>query len=68
VSTSFGDGHNPATNPISYTVWVKTHTNSGSKMFLVQGNWDGDFRAYFGFSIIWRWDKIGEKIDDLWKY
>ena len=50
VSTSFGDGHNPATNPISYTVWVKTHTNSGSKMFLVQGNWAGNFRAYFGFT------------------
>ncbi len=50
VSTSFGNGHNPTTNPISYTVWVKTHTNSGNKMFLVQGNWDGDFRAYFGFT------------------
>ncbi len=50
VSTSFGDGHNPATNPISYTVWVKTHTDSGSKMFLVQGNWAGNFRAYFGIT------------------
>ena len=48
VSTSFGNGHNPATNPISYTVWIKAHTNSGSKMFLVQGNWNGNFRAYFG--------------------
>ncbi|MFW9824186.1 MAG: hypothetical protein ACFFE4_14675 [Candidatus Thorarchaeota archaeon] len=25
-------------------------------------------RAYFGLSIVWRWDKIGEKIDELWKY
>lgn len=50
VSTSFGNGHNPATNPISYTVWVKTHTNSGSRMFLVQGNWGGNFRAYFGIT------------------
>jgi hypothetical protein len=24
-------------------------------------------RAYFGLSIVWRWDKLGEKIDDLWK-
>ncbi|MDA7495784.1 LamG domain-containing protein [bacterium] len=48
VSTSFGDDHNPATNPISYTVWVKTHTNSGNKMFLVQSDWGGNHRAYFG--------------------
>jgi hypothetical protein len=49
VSTSFGDNHNPATNPISYTVWVKTHTNSsGNKMFLVQSDWGGNHRAYFG--------------------
>ncbi len=48
VSTSFGNGHNPATNPISYTVWVKTHTNSGNKMFLVQSDWGGNHRAYFG--------------------
>ena len=50
VSTSFGDDHNPATNPISYTVWVKTHTNSGSKMFLVQSDWGGNHRAYFGYT------------------
>jgi hypothetical protein len=25
-------------------------------------------RAYFGLSVVWRWDKLGEKIDDLWKY
>jgi hypothetical protein len=24
-------------------------------------------RAYFGLNIVWRWDKLGEKIDDLWK-
>ena len=24
-------------------------------------------RAYFGLSIIWRWDRLGEKIDELWK-
>ncbi|MHA2006215.1 MAG: hypothetical protein ACXABO_16485 [Promethearchaeota archaeon] len=24
-------------------------------------------RAYFGLNIIWRWDQLGEKIDDLWK-
>ena len=48
VSTSFGDDHNPATNPISYTLWVKTHTNSGNKMFLVQSDWGGNHRAYFG--------------------
>ena len=24
-------------------------------------------RAYFGLSIVWRWDKLGEKIDELWK-
>jgi hypothetical protein len=24
-------------------------------------------RAYFGLSIVWRWDKLGEKIDDLWQ-
>lgn len=24
-------------------------------------------RAYFGLGIVWRWDKIGEKIDELWK-
>ncbi len=48
VSTSFGDNHNPATNPISYTLWVKTHTNSGNKMFLVQSDWGGNHRAYFG--------------------
>ena len=50
ISTSFGNGHNPATNPISYTVWVKTHTNSGSRMIFVQGNWNGNFRAYFGYT------------------
>ena len=50
ISTSFGNGHNPATNPISYTVWVKTHTNSGSRMIFVQGNWNGNFRAYFGMT------------------
>ena len=50
VSTSFGNGHNPATNPISYTVWIKAHTSGGNKMFLVQGNWNGNFRAYFGIT------------------
>ncbi len=24
-------------------------------------------RAYFGLSIVWRWDRLGEKIDELWK-
>jgi hypothetical protein len=24
-------------------------------------------RAYFGLSIVWRWDILGEKIDELWK-
>jgi hypothetical protein len=24
-------------------------------------------RAYFGLNIIWKWDELGEKIDDLWK-
>ena len=24
-------------------------------------------RAYFGLNIVWRWEKLGEKIDDLWK-
>ena len=24
-------------------------------------------RTYYGLSIVWRWDKLGEKIDDLWK-
>ncbi|MHA2048731.1 MAG: hypothetical protein ACW986_03875 [Promethearchaeota archaeon] len=24
-------------------------------------------RVYYGLSIVWRWDKLGEKIDDLWK-
>jgi hypothetical protein len=24
-------------------------------------------RVYFGLDIIWCWDKLGEKIDDLWK-
>jgi hypothetical protein len=24
-------------------------------------------RAYFGLNIVWEWDKLGEKIDDLWK-
>lgn len=24
-------------------------------------------RAYFGLNIIWEWDKLGEKIDELWK-
>ncbi|MHA2280694.1 MAG: hypothetical protein ACXAC5_07570 [Promethearchaeota archaeon] len=23
--------------------------------------------AYFGLSIVWKWDKLGEKIDELWK-
>jgi hypothetical protein len=50
ISTSFGNGHNPATNPISYTLWVKAHTNSGSRMIFVQGNWNGNFRAYFGYT------------------
>ena len=50
ISTSFGNGHNPATNPISYTLWVKAHTNSGSRMIFVQGNWNGNYRAYFGYT------------------
>lgn len=25
-------------------------------------------RAYFGLNIVWEWDKLGEKIDNLWKY
>jgi hypothetical protein len=24
-------------------------------------------RAYFGLNIIWKWDELGEKIDNLWK-
>lgn len=24
-------------------------------------------RAYFGLNIVWRWEKLGEKIDELWK-
>jgi len=24
-------------------------------------------RVYFGLNIIWKWDELGEKIDDLWK-
>jgi len=25
-------------------------------------------RAYFGLDIIWHWDQLGQKIDELWKY
>ena len=50
VNVSFGNGHNPSTDPISYTLWVKNHTSNGSEMFMVQGNWGGTARrAYFGY-------------------
>ena len=51
VNISFGNGHNPSTDPISYTLWVKNHTSSGSELFMVQGNWGGtNRRAYFGYT------------------
>ncbi len=25
-------------------------------------------RAYFGLAIVWKWDILGEKIEELWKY
>ena len=47
VTTSFGNGRNPSTNPITYSFWV-VQDGSGSDMFAVQGNWGSSSRAYFG--------------------
>lgn len=47
VTTSFGNGRNPSTNPITYSFWV-AQDGSGSDMFAVQGNWGSSSRAYFG--------------------
>ena len=47
VTTSFGNGRNPSTNPITYSFWV-AQDGSGSDMFAVQGNWGSSGRAYFG--------------------
>ena len=47
VTTSFGNGRNPSTNPITYSFWV-AQDGSGNDMFAVQSNWGTNNRAYFG--------------------
>jgi len=38
VDTNFGLGYNPATNPISFSLWVKTNDPSASDMYLATSN------------------------------
>lgn len=47
VSTSFGSGRNPSTEPITYSFWVRKN-NTDNEMFAVQGHWGSAGRAYFG--------------------
>ncbi len=48
VSTNYGENINPSINPHTYSVWVKSNNITNNGMYLVQGTWNGDHRAYFG--------------------
>jgi hypothetical protein len=47
ILTSFGNGLNPTTTLLSYALWVYPDT-AGSMMFMAQGSWAVNARAYFG--------------------
>jgi len=48
VSTNYGNGINPSTQPHTYSAWVKSDSPSSARMYFVQGNWSTNNRAYFG--------------------
>ena len=48
VTTSYGNGLNPSTQPHTYSAWVKSDDPANAQMYFVQGNWNTNNRAYFG--------------------